>query len=479
MSIDIDDPEEPGWILNRLARKLERRQPRLNDLQQRFEGNPPLPHGIEPPVTTTNRQRAFRAFQRKARTNLAELIVEKPRQRMRLTGFRTSAADDENGDLEARTMFHANGGLVLAADVHTSMLALGDGYVIVGGPKDYLGGAPLITAEDPRQVVTIHDPEDQRRVRAGLKLFHDAEAERDFAYLYLPGKRYVATRQVRRRMATPTVRFSPASWDWDEDRGGIDGEELPHDQVPVVRFRNRRGVGQFEPHVDLLDRINHQILQRMVIATMQAYRQRAVEGDLPDVDENGVEIDYDGLFVADPGAVWRLPDGVKMWESQQTDLSPILAAVKDDIAHVSAVTQIPLHVFSPDSANQTAEGASLSREGLVFMSEDLIARASEGWKDVVSLMFLSAESPDAERAKRSGIEVLWQSPERESLAERADAGSKAQDIPFRSRMKEVWKFSDEVVARMETERLTDAFVASVAAPAPAPVEQQQLALGGA
>jgi hypothetical protein len=82
---------------------------------------------------------------------------------------------------------------------------------------------------------------------------------------------------------------------------------------------NRNGVGEFEPHLDVLDRINHMILQRMVIATMQAFRQRAIKGDtedMPDKDpETGEEIDYDDIFAADPGALWRLPKVRDMWES--------------------------------------------------------------------------------------------------------------------------------------------------------------------
>jgi hypothetical protein len=44
----------------------------------------------------------------------------------------------------------------------------------------------------------------------------------------------------------------------------------------------------------------------MTIATIQAFKQRAFKG-LPKVDEQGNEIDYEGMFVSAPGAVWDLP----------------------------------------------------------------------------------------------------------------------------------------------------------------------------
>lgn len=299
MAIDITEPQSPGWWLNRLALKLLDRQPRIQKLMDRFEGNPPLPHGAE------SAKDAFKAFQKLSRTNYSELIVEAVRERMTPTGFRTAADSDPNGDKIARDVADANGLDIEVADVLQLMLAAGDGYMIVGLDNDT--GMPLITGEDPRQVVTIHDPARQRVVRAGLKLFHDPEEQKDLAYLYLPGEVHVASRSIKRLPKNHVVRFSAGAWDWDRAPA-----PLPAPVVPVVRFRNKRGVGEFEPHVDLLDRINYVLLQRLVIATFQAFRQRAVKG-LPDKDEDGTDIDWAGVFTGDPGAFWQVPNEVDFW----------------------------------------------------------------------------------------------------------------------------------------------------------------------
>lgn len=73
---------------------------------------------------------------------------------------------------------------------------------------------------------------------------------------------------------------------------------------------------------------------------------------------------------------------------------------------------------------------------------------------------------DETRARRNDMECLWAPPERYSLAERADAASKATDIPFRTRATEIWQFSPQAVDRMEAERVTDAFLTAPAAPQP-------------
>lgn len=451
MSIDTKTSDSPGWWLHKAARKLEARLPRLQALQDRFEGNPPLP------VASESVKEAYRAFQRKSRTNFAELIVEAPRERMQVHGFVTAASDDVEGDEEARRIWDENGLDVESADVHEHMLAMGDGYSIVGPPEED-DGVPIITGEDPRQVVTIHDPVRQRRIRAALKMFHDHDEQVDLAYLYLPGELHVAYREVRRNASNLRVRFSPSTWNWDDDRSA----ELPDGLMPVVRFRNRRGVGEFEHHVDVLDRINYMVLQRLVIATFQAFRQRAIKG-LPDRDDAGREIDYTDVFSSEPGALWQVPEGVDFWESATADMTGILAAAKDDIRDLSAVTRTPFPMLSPDAANQAAEGASFTREGLVFKTEDRIKRATEGWKDVMATAFRWLD--DEARADRSKLKVIWGSPERLSLAERADASTKAQDVPWRHRMEHIWGFHPSEINEMDAARAQDALLAGLAAAA--------------
>lgn len=460
MPIDTREVNSPGWWLQKAAKVLIAKERRLNLLRQRYEGDSPIPEGPQGEA-----RKVYETFVRKARTNFAELIVEAVRERLQVTGFRTAAAGDENGDEVARRLWDDNRGDVLQADVHEFVLSMSEGYTIVGvDPDDPT--RPVVTAEDPRQVATIHDPVFDR-VRAALKMYHDDDLDRDVAYLYLPGVVRVA--YLDRKATRLGPRFSPSTWNWDLDRGGVDGELLQsadgtvHEVVPVNRFRNRRGVAEFEPHIDVLERIDHQILQRMVIATMQAFRQRGVMLEKI-TNDKGEPIDFNELLSADPGAVWLLPATAKMWESGQVDLSGILSAAEKDIAMLAAVTRTPLPMLMPGDGAESAEGASFKREGLVFKAEDRIGRMTEGWKDTMSLMFRFAGM--SERADRAQLEVLWAPPERRSLAERADAASKAQDLPWSTRMIHIWGFTPTQVGLMESERAQDALMAAALAPPP-------------
>lgn len=461
MPIEVDQHGSPGWWMHRLSRKLNdrKRVKRLEDLHHRYHGRPPLPMGAE------NAMEAFQAFQRMARTNFAELIVSAVSERMTPVGFRTAVDGDETGDREAARVWTRAGLDVEASTVHDLMLNLHEAFVIVG-EVDPETGAPVITAEDPRQMVAATDPAQPRRLRAALKYLYDEEDERDRLYVYLPsGEVHVADRDGRSTQPG-RMTFSPRAWSWNERKSG----KLRHDRIPVVRFANKDDVGEYEKHLDLLDRINHQILQRMVIATMQAFRQRAVKG-LPLTDKQGNKIDYSDVFTMDPAALWQLPATAEMWESGTVDLNGVLQAVKDDVQQVGAVSRTPMHMLMPSGANQTAEGANMQREGLVFKVEDRLTRTKHPWAQVMSLVFLQLEQ--GQRADLSKLETLWAPAERLSLNERANAAAQARgDVPWRSRMIKIWHFTPEEVDRMESERADEQLFAQQVAAATAAGQPQ-------
>lgn len=454
---DADIVGAPGWWLARLFAALQdkRRRNRLQDLYDRYHGQGPLPEAAD------SAREIFYNFQKKARTNFAQLIVSAVSERMTVVGFGTASASDETGDAEAAELFTRAGLDVSSNDAHDMMLNLSECYLVIGEYDDDIE-APIVTVEDPRWMISAADPLAPRRMIAALKVLHDPIAGQDQAYLYLPGRFFGPGKNAQIRVATRTVLvsglgslpFDPKAWTWDNRLSG----ELTHPRMPVVRLLNKDEVGEYELHTDILDRIAHQTLQRMVIATMQAFRQRAVTG-LPLDDENGTPIDYHDVFTMDPAALWQLPATAKMWESGQVDLTPILSAVKDDVTHLAAVTATPMHMLQPEGANQSAEGASLAREGLVFKTEDRIARCRPAWAQVMSLAFL--QSGDAQRSDLARIETRYKSPERLSFTERADAASKAQnDIPRRSRLIHIWQFTpaeaDRMMSEWEEEQLVQA-----------------------
>ena len=486
---DVNVPETDGWWAAQLWEKLGPQRDHCQKMQDRFEGNAPAPYIAD------NQKAAVKWFVEKSRSNFERLIVNSVLSRLKLRGIRTAVDNDEGGDAKAFTVWKRARGKIVVLDAHKMALAMSRSFVIVG--KDARGQL-LITAEDPRQVCVITDPGNPYYTLAGIKVFTDPLLGEDVLYLYLPGR---APRGARRKTppvgAPQTVRDTKvpaATFTWDDERDGVDppGEvswlaatdELPA-MCPVVPFTNEDGMAQFEPHIHILDRINQQILQRMTIATVQAFKQRAFKGLPPKDEKTGKRIDWDSVFVADPGAIWNMPASIEIWESGQVDLAPILMAIRDDIKDLAAQSGTPLYSITPDAANGSAEGASLMREQMVFQVETRQDRWELGHELICELMFRTMG--DEQRAQPGTIEIMWRPVEKFSMSERASAISQTKDVLSKyQQLTEVWGMDPAQADRNMTELQDDMVLAQQMAiaqanampkpPAPiaaAPAQQEQ------
>lgn len=443
--IDTSTSLTPGWWLERLMKELGERRARYDKLEAYASGTNTIPAYAEASVRD-----AARRLMAMARTNFGRLAIDAVRERMEPIGFRTGAAADDLGDAEAWRIWQAN---ALDADhkmIDFAALSLSQAYTIVG-PVDPDTGAPVITGEDPREVICEVDPANRRRVIAAAKVFHDEVYEVDVAYLYLPGFVLKAYRKEQEGMPTDL-----SGWEWWGEP-----QQLPVPVVPVVPFAYQpqlRGypLGEIEPHLAILDRINYTIMNRLETMTLQAFKQRAIKG-VPTTQPDGTEVDYDDLFRQGPGAIWLLPAAADIWESGNVDLGPVRESIKDDARDFCAVTRTPLSYMFPDAAQGSAEGASLTREGLTFKTRDRIGYASESYEATMALAFLMAG--DTERAARSDLEVIWAPVERYSLTERGQAASQAEGLSRRAIQERIWQMTPQEIARNEAELAAEALLA--------------------
>lgn len=463
--IDVDTPQ--GRLFKRLGVALHDRRvgrygrhrwsrdrmepnkarPPLELLDAYFRGDPPLQQ------VATEWQNYVREFMRMARLNIADLLVGSTSNRMQLRDFRTAAADDEMGDLEARNIMRANEMGLKFRDIHDGMLSLGDGYGIAT-PPGRGEKFPLVTVESALEAITGHDPATGRGI-AGLKMFRDDWDGDDWAYLHVPGKVFVARKRGSTTMTTSGWRLNPKAWEWVDDKE----QNVPDGRLAIVRYRNRLGVGEFENHLGSLDRINDKIANEWWIGKIQAFRQRAVklpdeETDELEDDEKGPEPKWEDVFVADPGAMWQVPAGTDFWESQPVDLTPITNAIKQDLERLAAVTQTMLHTITPDRASGSAEGASLMREEHTFKVEDRRERVNGAHAELMSLCFTFANM--SERAKREAIEPIWGPVERYSLQEKSNAASQLKgNLPQEAIWTDVLQYPPAEVPNLRTLRGRD------------------------
>jgi hypothetical protein len=430
----------PAEWLPILAKRLDGRQKRIAVNRSYANGNAPLPE------MGKNTKATWVAFQKKARTNVGGLTCESLGGRMVPNGVRVGTSSDTPGVLTARRVWRDNRLDVVFADAISNMLTTSVGYLITG-VRD---GQPIITSEKPEQVITAPDPTQPWRARAALKAWRDPDVGLDYALVWVPGQRQMFVRKSTNDNGTPQPLVD-GGWD---DGGPI---ETYAGGVPVFVLENKDAVAEFEPHIDVIDRLNLGKLQRLVTTAMQAFKQRAIKGGLPTEDEDGNTIDWAKVFDPAPGALWDLPEGIDVWESEQTDIRPLLEGEKADARDFAGVTRTPISVFIPSGENQSAEGAANAKEGEIQKAKDRIARATAPMEASLleALRVLGVDDGET-------IELLWQPPEHVSFTEKTLAAKQAKDAGMSARWikQNIMGMSPDEIDQDESNAAADALLTS-------------------
>jgi hypothetical protein len=432
----------PDEWLPILASRLDTAIPRYARLRAYANGDAPLPE------MGKNVRESWTAFQMKARTNYGGLCVDSLANRLVVNGVRIGDSSTSDALTAAQRLLRDNRWDVQVSDAVRDYLITATGYMLVSSE----GGRAVITREMPEMSMAAVDPLRPWKARAFLKVWRDIDAGLDFAFVWVAGERQ---KYARRSMGANGIVTSGIANGWAAvgDVESFDGD------VPVVVFTRPDGIGLFEPHTDVIDRINLGKLQRLVITAMQAFRQRATKGGLPQEDEDGNSIDYSKIFEPAPGALWDLPEGIDIWESEQTDIRPMLEGEKADARDFAAVTRTPISVFIPEGANQSAEGAASAKEGQVFQAKDEISRLTVGLA-VAIVYALRVEGVDL---GADTVSVLWEPPEHVSMAEKfaAAAQAKAAGLSLRTIQRTILGMGPDEIALEEADR-ADELLASFA-----------------
>ena len=416
-------------------------------------GDPPLPQ-IEP-----HYQDAFRHVMRKSRSNYAPMCVRAMLDRMELQAISTAADSDTDGDDIAAEIMDNTGFAAVFKDLLEFAFTLGEAYAMVipgiSGDEVLPNGqpTPMIHAIDPRRCIGIPDWRNPNRLAAAVIKQHDPITDERSAFLFLPGKKWTLTYQPGSMQPWTFADTEPETIAGLDDLGGI----------PIVRFDNLNGLGEYEPHIDLLDRINDVTLQRIIGFWYQALRQRAIIGDeeADDADDDAAEdatstgVDAEDLQ-AGPGAMWRFPADWKIWESQQTDFSPFINGKRADVQEFAALTATPLHLITPDAANGSAEGAGLMRESLTSKVRDRRTRLTPSLKLLWRITFATAGEADRGRRMR----LHWGPIEFRTLTEQASASAQAQGtLSLEDRCERIWQMDPQETDRNATRLTADTLLA--------------------
>ena len=451
-----DTPRTPDWWLLRLGRRMRDRRKELDRWWDYYRGHHPLP------TLPKNAAAAFVDFQRKSRTNFCRPVADAPVHRLQVLGV----TDGEGrADDDALRWWQANKLDSRQKQLYRTVMSQAQGYVIVGPhpsrtEPDSDFASPLITAEHPRQVIVEFDPATGERA-AALKAWWDDTDRLCRATLYLPDglQRYV------------TPRRSGGVLPWGRESWEPDGEFEEHDlgAVPVVPFECRPDLmedpePEFAGVLDIQDRINLGVLNRMTAARYSAFRQKFITGHKfrKRTDPvTGLEI-VEQPFVPSPSAIWASEgENAKFGQLDATDLSGFLKEHESDVRDMLVLSHTPAYYFASDLVNISADTVNALDVNHLAKIAEHQASLGEAWEDVFAL---AARQAGVER-DYSLSEVRWADPRRLNPSVIADAATKKHSIGYPlAILAEEMGESPQRVRRITSEAAGAALLASTITP---------------
>ncbi|MFI1607843.1 phage portal protein [Streptomyces griseofuscus] len=416
-----DEVESADWWLLRLGRQLRERQPNLDYWWDMYKGKHRLPE------LPRNVGEAFREFQRKSRTNFLGTVANAPVHRLRALGITDGAG---NEDADAARWWQLNRLDSRQKQVYRVALSQSVGYMMVGPhpTRTEANGrpSPLITAETPGECIVEHDPATGER-RAGLKAWYDDVARVGRAMVFVGDDTLV------RYVTKPR---GPGRLPWGRQAWEHDGDEETHDLggLPLIDFPCRPDLGEdpepeFAGVIDIQDRLNLGVLNRMTAGRYAAFRQKYVTGHKfrKRTDPmTGLEV-VEQPFVPSPSAVWASEgENVKFGQLDATDLSGFLKEHEADIRNLLLISNTPAYYFATDLINISADTVqALDVLHLAKIGEHQ-AFFGEALEDV---MTLCARQAGVER-DFTEAEVRWADARQLNPAVLADAATKKKAIGY-------------------------------------------------
>jgi hypothetical protein len=425
------------WV-DFLTARMDKARPRIDRLRGYTTGHAPLPE------MGPNLRKSWEAFQRRALANSGALIVDSLAERIHPNGILVGDSPDNPLAVQARRIWRDNRLDIAFADAARDAFTTGTGYLLQTIGDD---ATAVVTRERPEQFYAEPDPVRPWKALAAVKVWRSASEGTDHMVVWVDSMAATFTRSCYEPLTHKLIRRVSGKWDLQT----VDPYE---GDPPVVLLVNKDEMGEFEAHTGIIDRINTGLLYRLVTMAMQTYRQRALRvkdgPGIPDTDEQGNAIDYGSIFEPGPGALWELPPGVEIWESQTVDIIPMLSAVKDDWRELAGATHTPLSAMLPDSANQSASGAEQPMAQLVSKAEDRIRR----FQPALAVMMVKALRIEGADLGPDTVEVKFAPPATISMTERyaAAAQAKAAGEALETIQENILGYSPEQIAQDKARR---------------------------
>jgi hypothetical protein len=370
-----------------------------------YRGKQLIP-GLSPQETEEYRQ-----LRRRSPSPWAKQIVDSVAHVLYVEGYRQAGEAD---DADVWAIWQANGMDSRQHMVHKDALVYGVGFERLARGAD---GSPLIFVESPRKTVAWYlDPANDRWPVYALRGERLGDNHDHFRFMFYDSEaRYVFQSRsgditfLETQLHDVTFRGEPV--------------------CPFVRFvddldSDGRAVGEIEPLVSVLGRIDQDTFDRLVVQRFGAWKVRYATGlDKPasaeDAEGLALKLRQDSILISDS------PD-TRFGTLDATDLSGYISAEEFDIRTAAATSNTPPHYLLGQMANLSADAIAAAEAGHQRRVKRIRHSLGESHEQALEL---AADMASLEVS--ADAQVRWEDSESRSLSQTADAlGKIAQMLNF-------------------------------------------------
>jgi hypothetical protein len=362
-----------------------------------------LIEGLSPQETEEYRQ-----LRRRSPSPWAKQIVDSVAHVLFVEGYRQAGEAD---DADVWRIWQSNNMDSRQNMVHTDTLVYGVGYERLANS---VSGGPLVSVESPRKMLAwyLDSANDKWPVYAlrGDKLTKDREEFRFRLYddeaVYTIEYHSGAVKYVTTELHDVTYQGEPV--------------------CPIVRFvdyldSDGRAVGEIEPLVSVLGRIDQDTFDRLVVQRFGAWRVRYATGlekppSQEEAEQLALRLRVNSMLISDS------PD-TKFGTLDATDISGYIASEEFDIRTAAAVSNTPPHYLLGQMANLSADAIAAAEAGHQRRVKRIRHSLGESHEQALSLAADMAGLDVSDDAQ-----VRWEDSESRSLSQTADALLKLQQL---------------------------------------------------
>jgi hypothetical protein len=359
--------------------------------------------------------------------NLGKVGVDAVAERLRIEGFRVGDDPDQAGAREAWDIWIGNDLDVMWPVAQVESLVKGTVGLLTWPGVD---GDPVISVEDPTQLVVHRMNVPPYSVDAALKLYCDEWTGKQVGYLWRPGVRY---------------RLEQGDHGWQATEDGTFAGDVPVDELANRTRLLRAPSSELAGVTPLLDVYTVLMADLVVAADTGAFPIRTATGIKLARDPRTGEPKTPFDVRVDRAMVSENPQ-VQFGSLPAADLAGYISAIDMVLQQVRMLTRAPEHYYGKGAGtNISGEALKSSESPLVKKAEGIQGPFGASARRTMSRALGVAGSGFA----GSPLSVLWGRTETRVEAQDVDAGQKleAMGVPLEIVLSETIGFPPELVDR--------------------------------